>query len=346
METVVHPEEEKALAAAARKVPPPSQTAFRRWLARLGILTTGSARHERLEGSLRTAQAEIDRRICARRQRAPDGAEAARSAAVAGDLSWEDGAVKLLAEASSAVAMGQIDQGWRLLHAARRMEIFGFDPEGELAALAAALREESEKLKGWRQKAIERILGKAEKPAQIDVHAVYRAAAIRDEHYDNQGYKDGLLKTQILTLVLILVATAGALLSLARGDFLFGQTDGFHTVVGVMLFGLLGATVSAVFATSDTTQTARIPEITAASRLTVMRVMVGGASALVIYVFLKSQLTAVFNEELAEAAKTLQPYTNYAVAFVAGFSERLVLRAVETVAGKEQKKTAPEEKPS
>jgi hypothetical protein len=112
----------------------------------------------------------------------------------------------------------------------------------------------------------------------------------------------------------------------------------------VALFGILGGTVSAMLRASDTSQSARIPELTAAVRVTFMRILVGGASAVVIYVFLKSALggalgTALFSGGIAKAIEDLQPFTAYAVAFVAGFSERLVLRAVEQLAGKADDKS-------
>jgi hypothetical protein len=86
---------------------------------------------------------------------------------------------------------------------------------------------------------------------------------------------------------------------------------------------------------SDSGQSTRIPELTAAIRVTFMRILMGGASAVMIYVFLRSSLSrSLFSQEIAQAVETPWPYTAYAVAFVPGFSERLVLRAVETVAGK------------
>ncbi|MET0168046.1 MAG: hypothetical protein ABW318_24035 [Vicinamibacterales bacterium] len=65
-----------------------------------------------------------------------------------------------------------------------------------------------------------------------------------------------------------------------------------------------------------------------------MRILLGGASAVVVYLALQSQLTSVFNQTVADAMKSLTTTTIYVVVFVAGFTERLVLRAVEIIAGK------------
>jgi hypothetical protein len=110
------------------------------------------------------------------------------------------------------------------------------------------------------------------------------------------------------------------------------------------LFGLLGGTVSAMLRASDPSQSSRIPELTAAMRVTFMRILMGAASAIVIYVFIKSPLGAslsksVFSEGIGDSLKLPTSFTAYVIAFVAGFSERLVLRAVESVAGKADDKS-------
>ena len=75
--------------------------------------------------------------------------------------------------------------------------------------------------------------------------------------------------------------------------------------------------------------------------MTLLRLFMGAGSALVIYVFLKSSLSGAFSPEIKTALEHLTPYTIYAICFVAGFSERLVLRVVGYVTGK---KEAPGEK--
>ena len=347
---------------------------LRERLRRFWIKSVASGRYNRLEGGLRVAREEIDRRI---RDRAPASggpmpklkqrtavlqklkavfqrsAEGPGPAAIAvtDEARWASAAEELLAEAEKALAQCQIDQGWRLLHAARRAEILALD-QTELQHRATVLRAEADKLRSWRQKAVQRLLGTPDKPeANMDRSAVFEAATLRDEHYDNQAYKDQLLRTQMLALVLILVGVMASLLLFAmtgpgavQGGGSSNVSKGDIATFGMIaLFGLLGATVSGMLRASDSGQSARIPELTAAIRVTFMRVLMGGASAVMIYVFLRSSLgsslgTSLFSKGIAEAVKELQPYTAYAIAFVAGFSERLVLRAVEAVAGKGEDK--------
>ena len=286
----------------------------------------GSARYDRLEGALRVAEIEIKRRICER----------------ALDDCWSKAAGELLTDARGALGRRQVDQAWKLLHAARRLEILMFD-DAERESVAATIRAEADKLKSWRQKAVERLLGSADKPTpNVKAAAIYEAAVIRDEHYDNQAYKDGLLRTQMATLVLslgIVLCLLGVVITrtqITESDA--SASVGARFFAAVVLFGLLGATVSAMLNASDTSQSARIPELTSAMRVTFMRILMGGASALVLYVFLASSLGGtlgkqLFSDSIAKAIGTLQPLTAYSVAFVAGFSERLVTRAVEKIAG-------------
>jgi hypothetical protein len=293
------------------------------------------ARYGRLESSLRVAEIEIDKRID---PNTTGSVMAPPPDAVVPPLSWKDAAVSLLTDARRALTRGDIDQGWRLLHAARRMEIFGLQTS-ELSAFAAMLRAECDKLSSWRQQAVRTIVGTIEAPRAASPADLAQAALIRDEHYNNQGYKDRLVRSQILLLAALLAAVMAGILGLAFRGQLPTAPDtppsGFLMLAAVTLFGALGGTVSAMIrASGSMTSGARIPEITSANRVTFMRILMGAASALIVQLALQSQMTWIFDAELAGRLASLNPQTAYVVAFAAGFSERLVLRAVEYVAGK------------
>src|SRR5262249_19180935 len=153
-----------------------------------------SARYDRLEGSLREADVVIQRRVT----------DAQREGHAT--PSWGDAAIRLLAQARLSMERWQFDQPWKLLHAARRTEIHGMTDAAERLSVAAAIRAESAKMSGWRREAMNTLLGTPARPEDASPYALFQATAIRDEHYDNQGYKDQLVRTQILALVLILLA--------------------------------------------------------------------------------------------------------------------------------------------
>src|SRR5262245_32608415 len=104
------------------------------------------ARYDRLEGSLRIARIEIERRIDPHYDRLEGSLgmpqleiergldlhateQIFSSLAVGRPLEpgWKAGSLALLTEAEAALVRGKIDQGWKLLHAARCLEVLGMD---------------------------------------------------------------------------------------------------------------------------------------------------------------------------------------------------------------------------
>jgi hypothetical protein len=74
-------------------------------------------------------------------------------------------------------------------------------------------------------------------------------------------------------------------------------SDGL-TLAAVVGFGWLGATVSALTQTIDASTISRIPEITTMFRVPAMRIMVGIASALLVYLALRSGKTELLGFSL------------------------------------------------
>lgn len=311
----------------ARQERPPT------WAHRI-LRRLASARYERIEAAIEVARVEIEGR--------PDPASI--GFAKAGDLpsmpldSWKDAALCMLNKAEAALTAGKINEAWTMLHAARRQEISGLR-DSELRPFTTALRAEAQKLKPWRKKAVIDIVGEADTSPNASRSDLIQAAIARDDHYDNQGYKDQLMRSEILFLALVLAVELAAIIVLsARKLLVFGERPLLPTLywlVAVMVFGNLGATVSAMLRVSDaTSSTARIPEMTAAYRVTFMRIAMGGASAVLIDLILRSHVPGVFNATLKDFIQNINAEGAYVIAFVAGFTERLVRRAVEAVAGK------------
>jgi uncharacterized SAM-binding protein YcdF (DUF218 family) len=98
-------------------------------------------------------------------------------------------------------------------------------------------------------------------------------------------------------------------------------------LLSIFLLGLLGATISATFSLMATRGRFRIPEAIAAFLMTIMRVSIGGVSALAIYFLFKSELYQdVLNIQIASL------YSFLVLAFISGFSERFVKRALDAAA--------------
>ena len=250
---------------------------------------------------------------------------------------------KLIKLAERAVLYGDIDRGWKCLNGAKRMELFSYSDTKELAFKALALREEASKLSPWRKKAIDSLLGPSSNPKEIkDVATIYEAAQIRDEHFSNEAYKSSLKRDYNFSLIVLLAIIIISIFSMLKNNIivLSDSADyyGWEMIVSVAIFGLLGGVVSAITREMDiANKPSKIPEVVTAIRVTLLRVFIGSAFALVIYLFMRSEITQIFDKEIATSLQTANSFTIYAVSFVAGYTERLVLRAVEVVAGKSEK---------
>lgn len=292
----------------------------RKHLRPLRGLLPKSSSHRRLGASLRPYGVELERRIeqCHKRGQS--------------DSSWADAGRTLLCAAEMALDENNVDQGWKCFHAAQRMEIFGLE-EDELESKAEALRREAaDKLSSWRKETVDALLkDEGGRKSKTTKERVYRAALIRDEHFNNRYHKIGLLQSQMKVLSIILFVALGLALLLALYDLLPLGTDpvtsDWEMVVPVMVFGLLGGAVSALLSLARTSTRSRIPEQIAHNLITLMRVSLGAAVALAAYVFLQA---GILSFTLTSGALIL------AISFAAGFSERLVIRAVESVTGKQR----------
>lgn len=206
--------------------------------------------------------------------------------------------------------------------------------QAQLRTKAIVLLNEAEKMTGWRKDTVRALLGEVESGAVVNAEHVLQASLIIDEHYMNQAYKDGLLRTHIVNLAMLLllqVAFLSVYFSEIKGVFSstteLALTDEWM-FAAVMFFGLMGGTVSAILSAPTTTKSTRVPEMAGTIRVTMLRILMGMVSALLIVMIVKSGIGAqLFNQEIfAKLEKT--NYFLLLAAFVAGFSERLVLRSI------------------
>lgn len=289
------------------------------------LLRFFSARYRRLSGSLDAFCSELEELIC------KTGSS---------EQCWAMAARELLANAGEALRKLRLDEGWKLFHAAVRMRVFGLQ-ENEIQNESAVVREEADKLSSWRQKSIYKLIGHPDyAPRTVSHYELYSAMFIRDEHYNNQAYKDSLSRKKALTLMLILLFLLIFLFIL----FWFcdlppsresGGVNDQGRLLGAVLFGLLGSTFSAMTKMTDSAKSSsRIPEMVGSARITFLRVLMGGASAMILYVIVRSGLISAITVD-SVFLKLDEPYPLYLLSFVSGFSERFVLKAIEKMAGKD-----------
>jgi len=151
------------------------------------------------------------------------------------------------------------------------------------------------------------------------------------EYRERRRYR--VVKRQLSYFAAIGLVTVSVILALWSPEFeldepisrlsqvLYYETE---FLIVVPLFGVLGATTSSLLSLSRGLSRTQPPERTGTLGLTIARITVGGASALVIYTFLIAGLVNVV---------IVTPGTVFAFSFISGFTERLLVRAVEAVTG-------------
>jgi hypothetical protein len=222
----------------------------------------------------------------------------------------------LLAHAEDSALAGNIDEGWKHFHQARRLHIADFTP-AELDALRATLADESrEKLTNWRGVAVQNLL------ALNTLEGLLKAQCCVDEHADNAYFRNRLLRRQMsiisCVLVVALIALIGQLLSMEAVPLENGVAL-TPTAIGLaMTLGAIAACLSALIGFSSVSTDQRIPERSANVLITLTRPLIGAASGLAGLLAVHSKLV---NLPISGVG--------WIVPFVFGFSERVVLGVVE-----------------
>jgi hypothetical protein len=296
----------------------------------LRLLIGGSSRiaSQRLTASVESFEADIKYRI----DRQPD---------LRGSP-WDEIVHAQLRTVREHHRRGEIDVAWRCFAAVARRELEQADA-AELTTRAQTLRREavSGKLSAaWRSKSIiellktEEIEGKL--PEQIDDvrWRLNEATRLRDEDAENRYYRVALVRGQRSLLLLVLLGCIAIILGLAAAVDWAGDLEdpsvGFAALVAG--FGALGACLSAIQSLGRAGAGGRIPEHVASSLITITRPALGAAAALGVYAIAASGLLNISVEE-QEAHLTI-----LALAFAAGFSERLVLSAVGAATGSPERR--------
>lgn len=261
------------------------------------------------------------------------------------EAEWAKQAKVLIARSEKFLSEFKIDEAWKAFHTAKRLEIMAMTDEERLT-LADELRMEVAKLNVWRKEAVLEIIGRnrAEFPRPPAAMALMRAVELKDEHYNNQYYKNQLsqnLFSLLFGLILIWIALIFIFLYFLMTKYevdLSKSLNNWEYFVGVLLFGFLGATTSAILFTRYLSRYSRITEIGSSRVITLSKIFVGAAFSVFIFMVLKSSIAE--NIQIF-AFKINEPLDYFVVAFVSGFSERLAQKAIESIVGKEKDEEKP-----
>lgn len=294
---------------------------MRMWVFLQRILGLESSSLLRLEQTLPVLRAELLAQIECCRQ--------------AGDLpfkcNWDQHALHLLAQAAHAANQRNADLGWRLLKAANRFRFYGMDETAIKHQAAAVLREIIDDRKGvnkWRKETIQAMLqnNQGEMNQPLNVEAVIEARRILDEHYDNDYAKLAILRDRLNLFNTVSLALIVGWLAVAPLLPLLAPRVGGPRLLWlcVILAGILGAVISGFTASfSGDSRRSRIPSEIAMTTITIARFFTAAVSSIAITIFLVSGILSFVSPDFPLVL---------AVAIVAGFSDRLLLGAIDRVA--------------
>lgn len=282
---------------------------------------------------------------------------------------WVSAAGSLERLARQKAVNGEVTAAWSALKAAHR-ELLAAYGMGELRLEAQRLAiEADDKLHGWRKTAVDRLLsdqGRLDEAGRLreaitealthgngqSVEVRVRAALddipstnddtkvahlrtqvkasrwILDEALDNTYRRLQLLQIQVrksVQALAVMLATTIVALAFAIADGWRPDTAGhlledLRSFLIVVVLGALSASLSGLLSLVQRDPTQRIPDVKAQWTLIRWRPVIGAVSAIIVVAILQSGIGGV----------SIEPQAALIAAFVAGFAERVVSRAVAT----------------
>jgi len=250
---------------------------------------------------------------------------------------WDEHAKRCVDLARQALESGELALGWQYLKAAQQFRLYGIERE-ELVGIAGAVMaeavDERKSVTPWRREGILQLLAdeRGKVKPDLDHETVVRAVELLDEHHNNTYRKQAIVRDRLQLLSILSVVALIAWIAVAP------ELPSLHpsTVgrcwwgprlfwLGLVLAGIVGAILSGFTSSigKDVAKT-RIPEELSASVITFSRLAIGAVSAVAVAVLLGS---GVLSLEAPSYELLL------AIALASGFTDRLLVRAVESTVG-------------
>lgn len=248
----------------------------------------------------------------------------------------------LLKKSAAALLSDDLELGWGAFNAAQRIETriyhelvqnnkFKELATGRFQNKAISIyTEANSKLTGWRRTAISSLLAEKDQlKTRIKLSELLESEQILSEHLGNVYRRLKIIRGQFIWLALIaILAIAGWITFqiLTKPDCQ-GQAQVYDLdlTVSSMIFGVLGACVSGILTLANSSTSQKIPEKLLTSWVTFARPLVGAVSALAVVMFVLIGILETTGRS---------PGLYLAAAFSAGFSERLLIKSIESLLGK------------
>ena len=266
---------------------------------------------------------------------------------------WIRPSLELLDCADDALRRGELDAGWSFLWEAERTAIDRFNQGSFEVEVSATLSEARNKLGGWRKETVEAAIGLDRNlygSSPSDVGRLREAMRILHGHHGNTHAKRADMEFQIRALAIITFVVVVILLFLLPSlDPAIGAQAGAATgdVVGdaavpdrllsvprsllsaIVLFGVMGACLTGTRSIIARGLKGRRPERSITMWVTLTRPVIGAAAAMATFAVLSAGLLGLSGPSTV--------WTVLSVAFASGFSEQLVVNAVDKVVPKAEK---------
>ena len=242
---------------------------------------------------------------------------------------WARAAYKLLLSAETSLANWQIDMGWTVLLAAQRAILSNPHNPDKLKRTAITLWREKAKIRGWRAKAIEKFICSPDGALVVfgnteeELARIVDAVALRDDFFQNTWFRIQLRKRHLLNLFLILFGTLVLFLLLSWLKILTDFLSKGSQLTMVILFGVLGATVSVAQTLLDQDVDDRVAIQQLGALVIWMRPSIGAAAALGVFAVLH---TGRYFGLLGDTA-TSDPMIA-AFSLLAGYSQRFIVDVI------------------
>jgi hypothetical protein len=237
----------------------------------------------------------------------------------------------------------EFDLGWNQFFIAEQYLVKCMTPDQRIIK-SNNIRVEASKLSGWRQEQIYLLLCRPGKddncinyPVIDNIDKINEALKIRNDYYNTRNHRMALRKASantlavLLSLILItIIVLSFFVVPINQVVSSFNQNSNQYLslqIIYVVLFGMLGASFSLANSLLTPNMESKIPELLLGVYVTVIRLMIGGTAAFILFMLFNSGfLDSMFNKDMLKS-----PFIYAVISFISGFSERWVVGILDSI---------------
>jgi 8-oxo-dGTP pyrophosphatase MutT (NUDIX family) len=276
------------------------------WIDRILFRIVGSSNYDRLKNEIIVMKQELDSGLQLDQDKYAE-------------------AQQILSLAESEMEDLNYEGAWRNLNLAKEIVARAYPRDRQNHMVTAIKHEAKSKLGGWRLDTVKEILQNYN-----NVEDLVYAMKVMEDQFTNLAFKARLKVRQITFILTILILELLVIFLMSDSVFpkVSGINDGFDSimVLPVMLFGTIGATFNGIISVAKAEM--RIPMQKANYRYQLIRIILGGITGLIIYLFICANLVNVINIESTHLERVI------IYSFIAGFSEDYLVELMSRARGK------------